>query len=539
MPRELQVQKENEKPDQVSIKEVIKQEYIKCASDPAHFLKKYCYISHPVRGRILFNLYPFQEEVLKAFRNHDYSLINKSRQLGISTLVAGYALWMMLFNKDKTILCIATKQATAANMVEKVKFMYANLPSWIKGKKPSSDNKLSLKLANNSQIIATSASSDTGRSYAVSLLIIDEAAFINGIDEIYTSIKPTISTGGGCIALSSPNGVGNWFHKKWTESLIGDAVLDGKFFPILLPWNVHPERDKVWFDKEKQNMSPREIAQEYECDFLSSGNTVIDPKYLEFYEKTWLKDPVEKRLLGGDLWIWKYVDHSHQYIVAADVSRGDGQDYSTFHIIDVNTCEQVAEFKSKVPTREFARILVSISTEYNQALLSVENANIGWDVVNEIISIGYFNFYHSPRMAGDFSADTYLKKIENNQTVPGFTMGTNIRPLVISKMESYIREKTFQFYSKRLLEELRVFIWLNGKAQAMNGYNDDLVMALGMGLYLRDTASRLAGSNIEYSRAVIDSVYKSIGSTPSYNPQNPTHIMTGRGTFEDMSWVLK
>jgi phage FluMu gp28-like protein len=125
----------------------------------------------------------------------------------------------MLFQKDKTVLCIATKQETAKGMVEKVQFMYNNLPSWLKGnQKPVSDNKLSLKLANNSQIVATSAASDAGRSYAVSLLLVDEAAFIEGIDKIYTSIKPTIATGGGIIALSSPNGVGNWFNKMYAEA---------------------------------------------------------------------------------------------------------------------------------------------------------------------------------------------------------------------------------------------------------------------------------------------------------------------------------
>ena len=146
-----------------------------------------------------------------------------------STLVAGYSLWTMLFNKDKTVLCIATKQETARGMVEKVQFMYENLPSWLKGsQKPISNNKLSFQLANNSRIVATSAASDAGRSYAVSLLLIDEAAFIEGIDKIYTSIKPTIATGGGIIALSSPNGIGNWFHKTFTEAQIGK----NDFYPI-------------------------------------------------------------------------------------------------------------------------------------------------------------------------------------------------------------------------------------------------------------------------------------------------------------------
>ena len=167
------------------LKKIIRQEYIKCAKDPIHFMKKYCYIQHPQRGRISFSLYPFQEKVLGLFKDNPYSIILKSRQLGISTLTAGYSLWMMLFHKDRNILCIATKQDTAKNMVTKVKFMYENLPSWLKVEYEE-NNKLALRLQNGSQIKATSASSDAGRSEAVSLLIIDEAAFIENIGEIWS-----------------------------------------------------------------------------------------------------------------------------------------------------------------------------------------------------------------------------------------------------------------------------------------------------------------------------------------------------------------
>ena len=114
------------------LKHIIRKEYLKCASDPAHFMKKYCHIQHPQRGRVLFNLYPFQEKTLGLLRENPYSVILKSRQLGISTLAGGYSLWLMIFHKDKNILCIATKQETARNMVTKVKYMYENLPSWLK-----------------------------------------------------------------------------------------------------------------------------------------------------------------------------------------------------------------------------------------------------------------------------------------------------------------------------------------------------------------------------------------------------------------------
>jgi hypothetical protein len=523
------------------IKDIIKQEYIACATSPTHFFRKYCYISHPVKGRVLFHLYPFQEDTLNEFRNNRFSIVNKSRQLGISTLVAGYALWIMMFNKDKTVLCIATKQETAKGMVDKVQFMYNNLPSWLKGnQKPLSDNKLSLKLANNSQIVATSAASDAGRSYAVSLLLVDEAAFIEGIDKIYTSIKPTIATGGGIIALSSPNGVGNWFHKMYTEAEINK----NDFKAIKLPWNLHPDRvapiDAGWEERERSNMSVREFAQEYDCDFLGSGNSVVEPDTLSFYEQTYIQDPVERRFMGGDFWIWQYPDYSKHYIVCADVARGDGADFSAFHVIDVENCEQVAEYKSQVDTRTYGNMLVSVATEYNNALLVVENANIGWDVINTIIEKGYQNLHYSPRAYGELNIDKWMAKMESEQTVPGFTTSAKTRPLVIAKMEAYIRDRHFTFHSKRLLEELRVFIWQNGKAQAQNGYNDDLVMSLGIGLFTRDTGIKFHSQGMDVTRAAISgiSVARS-GNGPMLpsNFQNPYQMETQYGT-ENFTWLL-
>ena len=152
------------------LKKVIRQEYLKCAQDPVHFMRKYCYIQHPQRGRIQFNLYPFQEKVLTLFRDNDYSAVLKSRQLGISTLAAGYSLWLMIFHKDKNVLALATTQATARNLVTKVTFMYDELPKWLK--LPAVEkNKLSLRLKNGSKVQAKSSSPDAARSEAVSLLL--------------------------------------------------------------------------------------------------------------------------------------------------------------------------------------------------------------------------------------------------------------------------------------------------------------------------------------------------------------------------------
>ena len=145
------------------IKEVIKKEYLKCAVDPVYFLKKYAVIQHPLQGKVPFALYPFQEASLKDFKEHNYNVILKARQLGISTLTAGYALWMMTFQSDKNILVIATKQDTAKNLVTKIRVMHANLPSWVRSNCVE-DNKLSLRYSNGSQVKAISSTEDAGRS---------------------------------------------------------------------------------------------------------------------------------------------------------------------------------------------------------------------------------------------------------------------------------------------------------------------------------------------------------------------------------------
>jgi phage terminase large subunit GpA-like protein len=228
------------------IKQILREEYIKCATNPVYFMKKYCYIQHPQRGRIQFQLFPFQEKVLKLFQENPYSVVLKSRQLGLSTLSSGYALWLMIFYENKNILALATTQATARNLVSKVQFMYENLPSWLKiGHEEN--NKLSLKLKNGSKIQAKSSSPDAARSEAVSLLIVDEAAFIENIAETWTSAQQTLATGGGAIILSTPYGTGNWFHQMWESA---ENSLDSEFLPIKLPWYVHPERDQTWRDKQ-------------------------------------------------------------------------------------------------------------------------------------------------------------------------------------------------------------------------------------------------------------------------------------------------
>jgi len=520
-----------------SLKEIIRDEYKRCSQDPIYFMRKYCIIQHPTKGKMYFNLYPFQEDSLTQLKENRYNIILKSRQLGISTLTAGYALWKMIFRSDFNVLVIATKQDVAKNLVTKVRVMNENLPNWLKGK-TLEDNKLSLRYANGSQIKAISSKGDAGRSEALSLLIFDEAAFIDKIDEIWTAAQQTLATGGDCIALSTPNGVGNWFHKMWV-----DAESGGEFNTIKLHWTVHPDRDDVWRAKQTQLLGEKGAAQECDCDFISSGHTVVDGNILQWYSDTYVKDPLEKRGFDSNFWIWEYADYSKSYMVVADVARGDSTDYSAFHVFDVEACHQVAEYKGKIGTTEYGNMLISVATEYNNALLVIENANIGWASIQVALDKGYSNLYYSYKQDGYVDEDVQLRKGYDlkgkSKTVPGFSMTSRTRPLVISKLETYFRDKTPVVHSKRLIDELFTFIWLGHRAEASRGYNDDLVMSFSTGLWMRDTALRLQQQGMDLNRKALGHFGKSQG-VYSATQQTPKEWQwnSGDGENDDLKWLL-
>ena len=526
-----------------NLKDIIKEEFAKCAANPVYFMKRYAKIQHPTRGKILFDLYPFQEDVLRQFNKNRYNIVLKSRQLGISTLIAGYSLWLMLFNQDKNILVIATKQDTAKNLVTKVRVMYDNLPSWLKTG-VQEDNKLSLRFNNGSQIKAVSAAADSARSEALSLLIIDEAAFIDDIDKIWASAQQTLATGGTAIINSTPNGVGNFYHKQWVKAKLSES---GGFNPIELLWWVHPERDQRWRDEQDILLGPDLAKQECDGDFLSSGRSVIEGELIKWYEETYVSDPKEKRGAEDSYWIWDYPDPNKTYMVIADVARGDGNDYSAFHVLDIDSLEQVAEYKGKLDTKTYGNMLVSVGTEYNDALLVVENANIGWAVIQQIIDRGYPNLYYTYKEDGYIDPSIHLSKgydlKDKSQMVPGFTTSSKTRPLLISKLETYFRERSIIIKSARLAEELYVFIWHGSRAEAQTGYNDDLVMSLAIGLWVRDTALKLRQEGLFKTRMSLEYLNKSTivqsSQYTNFNSPQQSWKMDVNGSSEDLNWLIK
>lgn len=521
-----------------TLKEIVKIEYQKCASDPVYFMKKYCMIQHPVRGKIPFHLFPFQEDTIEDFTNHRYNIILKSRQTGISTLTAGFSLWKMLFNQDYNVLVIATKQEVAKNLVTKVRVMNQYLPSWLK-LETIEDNKLSLRYSNGSQIKATSAAGDAGRSEALSLLVFDEAAFIDKIEDIWVSAQSTLSTGGSAIILSTPNGVGNFFHKKWVGS--EDGTND--FNRIRLHWSVHPERDQDWRDEQESLLGPKGAAQECDCDFVSSGDSVISPDILQFYKETHVQEPLEKGGFDGNLWKWQYPDYTNSYMVVADVARGDASDYSAAHVIDIVNCEQVAEYRGKLDTKDFGNFLVSLATDYNNALLVIENANIGWACIQQVIDRDYPNLYYMSKDLKYVDVEHQFSnkyRAQDKNMVAGFSTTTRTRPLILSKLEEYVREQSIIIRSSRTIDELFTFIWNNGRAEAMRGYNDDLTMSLAISLWVRDTALRLRQEGVDLTKKAINgiSTHTYSGVYGGFNDnENPWQMDVGDGTEDLSKWL--
>ena len=523
--------------DKKQLKEAIKREYAKCATDPVYFLGKYGIIQHPVRGKVNFNLYDFQEKSLESFMKHDYNIVLKARQLGLSTLTAGYALWMMTFQQDKNILVIATKQETAKNLVTKVRVMHANLPGWLK--QPCvEDNKLSLRYKNGSQIKAVASSEESGRSEALSLLIIDEAAFIDKIDTIWGAAQQTLATGGRALVISTPNGVGNFFHKTWIGA--EDGTNDFNF--IKLHWSVHPERGQEWRDEQDKLLGPSLAAQECDCDFITSGRGVIDGLLLENLKESSVREPMEKRGIDSNYWIWQPPNYTKNYVVSADVSRGDGTDYSAFHIIDVESLEQVAEYKGKISTQDFGNMLVNVASEYNNALLVVENNNIGWAAIQQVIDREYPNLFYTSKDLQYVDVQhqmTNKYRSQERNMVPGFSTTSKTRPLIVAKLEEMFREESVVVHSQRLIDELFVFIYNGNRAEAMTGYNDDLVMSFAIALWVRDTALRLRSEGIELSKRAIQGIGQNPGIYTSEVQKNDSWEMDVKGEKEDLTWLIK
>lgn len=475
------------------------QEILKCGKNPVHFINTYVYIQHPVKGRIKFDTYPFQDDVVKDLQKHRFNIVLKSRQLGLSTIAAAYAVWYAIFHKDKNIIVIATKLDTAQNFIKKVKIALKSLPPWLI--LPTwEENKTAVTFSNGSQIVAIPTSDDAGRSEAISLLIIDEAAFVKNFDTIWTGLSPTISTGGAAFILSTPNGVGGIYYKLWADAQAGL----NNFNPIKLPWYVHPEHDQAWFDKETRNLSQRKIAQEFLCDFLASGKT-----FLSVDDLNWLKaniqPPIEKEGFDNNVWIWKYPESGKRYVISADIARGDAADFSAFHIIDADDGMVVAEYMGKAPPDVMAKQMDEYGRRYNDGLAVPENNTFGYMTAMILKDLGYPSLYYDRHTGDPF---TFVPPADSRM-IPGFSTQTKSRQNILTKLEELIRNKMMSIHSSRFAQQMQAFICdETGRAKAMKDSHDDLIMSLAIGMYIVGGAVQHDNVRAQQTIAMLSAISK-------------------------------
>jgi len=252
------------------------------------------------------------------------------------------------------------------------------------------------------------------------------------------------------------------------------------------------------------NMSRRQIAQELQCNFNTSGDTVIHPDDLGWIHAN-IKEPLYRTGYDRNFWIWEKYQQEASYLLVADVARGDGQDNSVFHVIKLETLEIIAEYQGKPSLDMYANILFSAGQEYGNCLLVVENNGIGISILEKLINLGYQNLYYSIKSTHEF-VEAYEGEA-NERAVAGFTTSSKTRPLIVAKLEEFVRNKLIRIYSSRLFHEMKTFIWYNGKPQAMRSYNDDLVMSLAIACWVRDTALETNKRDIEYKKAMLDGIF--------------------------------
>ena len=453
-------------------------EIVKCRRSPAYFINRYCHLRSSNEGRMPFSLYPFQEIVLSHFLRFPFNIILKCRQMGLSWLVAAYSLWLSLFFEDKRTLMISIKDMTAKALLKKVKVLYRNLEEFLQFELVE-NNMSKMIFSTGGEIESVPSSEEAGRSDSLSLLIMDEAAFIQHILRIWQAAYPTLSTGGSAIVLSTPNGMGNFFAELWRKSIEGVSL----FNPIRLNWWYRPDFDMQWFLTQKANLDSQQLAQEILGDFIASGNLVFDADALRsLQEHCSMIEPIEILHPEPDfkgekcgLYILERPIPGEEYILSLDLARGTGGDFNGAHVCKRNSGIQVAEYRSALPLNVFNQRAYDLGILYNHALAAPENNNMG------IATVLYFQEHNYPKIY------EHSDPLDSGKGIQfGFPTNSQTRPLLIDELGTSLREGVSGIRGIRTANELLNFSWSKkAKPEALPGKFDDLVMSYAINRYVR------------------------------------------------------
>jgi hypothetical protein len=437
-------------------------EYMRCMQDPSYFAEHYCKIISLDRGLVPFELYPYQQRMFNHFNDNRFSIVLACRQSGKSISSVAYLLWFALFHPEKTIAVLANKGATAREMLARITLMLENLPFFLQpGTKAL--NKGSIEFSNNSRIIAAATSGSSIRGMSVNLLYLDEFAFVERAAEFYTSTYPVISSGKDTkvIITSTANGIGNMFHKIWEGAVQGT----NEYKPFRVDWWDVPGRDEKWKLQTISNTSQLQFDQEFGNTFFGTGDTLIASHIL-------LEQRAHEHISyfeGGSLLVYEEPIKDHNYVMTVDVSKGRGQDYSTFNMIDISVrpFKQVAVYRNNmISPILYPNIIYKYGKLYNEAYVIVESNDQGSVVVNGL----YYDLeYENLHMESMIRADRI-----------GVEMNKKVKRIGCSAIKDIIENRKLHIVDPETILEMSTFIAKGTSYEASEGNHDDLMMNLVM-----------------------------------------------------------
>ena len=456
---------------QMNLTEEQVREYVKCAQDPTYFIENYVKIITLDKGFVQIELYPFQKEVVNDINTNRRVIVKAGRQVGKTTIIVGYILWYILFNQDKTVAILANKASTSREILSRIKVAYEALPMWIQ-QGVKTWNKGDIELENNCRVLANSTASSAIRGFSISLLYLDEFAFVpsNIAEEFFTSVYPTISSGqtSKILISSTPNGM-NHFYKMWTEAVEGH----NGFVHVEANWRQVPGRTQAWADEQRRVLGEQKFLQEMECEFMGSSGTLLSAAALK--SLAFVK-PIHMTESG--IKIYQEPIPNHNYMLIADTSRGKGLDYSAYLVIDTTQIPYrvVCTYKdNNISPLVYPSVIKRIGDYYNQAYVLVEINDNGQQVVDSLFEdYDYENILSTVDLKGKTSVTWGY----GNKSYRGIRTTKSVKRLGCSIMKNIVESQKIIIQDFDLIAELSTFISRGTSFEAEEGSHDDLVMCL-------------------------------------------------------------
>ena len=446
-------------------------EYIKCKDDPIYFIKNYIKIVTVDEGLVDFDLWDFQEEMVKKFDSDRFVICKMPRQTGKSTTIIAYLLHFVLFNEDVKVAILANKGVTARELLSRLQLAYEHLPLWLQ-QGVVEWNKGNIELENGSKIMASATSSSAIRGGTFNIIFLDEFAFVpeNIADEFFRAVYPTISSGNTTkvFIVSTPNGM-NMFYKMWVDSVEGRSDYE----PIDVHWSQVPGRDAAWKEQTIRNTSVDQFRVEFETEFVGSANTLISPSKLRTLA---FRDPVNEK---DGYAVWAEPIKGNSYFLSSDVARGAGKDYSAFTVINVTDTpyKLVARYRSNtISPLLYPDIIYKVATHYNEAMVSVESNDIGGQVADAL----YYDFEYENMISSTVKGRSgqIVSAGFGKRSYIGLKTTAQVKRIGCSTLKDLIEEDKLLILDFNTISELTSFVVRGKSYSAQEGTNDDLVMTL-------------------------------------------------------------